>query len=416
MPGSRFVLAPRRRRDSGRPRAGRVVQPARGAAARERDARAARRSTDLQDRPGRLRDSSSSSSRRRSSRSSSATAGASGTAENAEGPQIHGNTRIEIIWTVVPAVALLHPRDLHVLKVPGRGGDPDRGRGRARRRGDRAPVLLAVRVSGRRALVRHALPPGRPPRHARDPLGRRRPRVVGARADRQAGRDPGPHERAQLHAARGRNVRQGRLRRVLRHPAHARCGRSSRCERRRLRGLARRERAGRPGRASASRSGRRRAPSATASPGEGDIGPPIAGNATLTDPGGAAASSSRTARTRARSRATCRRPGYGWTDAQIDALVAYVQSNPELAEAPVAVSANAAPVARPGLERRAASRLAHDRRPQADRDPLHRHRLRVLPPRRRDGAGHAAAAHRRRTSTSSPRTPTTRSSRCTGRR
>ena len=27
--------------------------------------------------------------------------------DGAEGPQIHGNTRIEIIWTVVPAVALL---------------------------------------------------------------------------------------------------------------------------------------------------------------------------------------------------------------------------------------------------------------------------------------------------------------------
>jgi cytochrome c oxidase subunit II len=41
-----------------------------------------------------------------------------GTAENAEGPQVHGNTRIEIIWTVIPAVALLILAVFTFSKVP----------------------------------------------------------------------------------------------------------------------------------------------------------------------------------------------------------------------------------------------------------------------------------------------------------
>jgi cytochrome c oxidase subunit 2 len=66
--------------------------------------------------------------------------------------------------------------------------------------------------------------------------------------------------------------------------------------------------------------------------GQGDIGPPIAGNPILTDPAALA-------RLLANGQNLPSIPGYmpptgkGWTDVQIDALVAYVKSNPELAGA-----------------------------------------------------------------------------------
>ena len=49
-----------------------------------------------------------------------------GTPETAEGPQIHGNTRLEIIWTVVPALALAVIAVIVFLKTPAaRGGPPE---------------------------------------------------------------------------------------------------------------------------------------------------------------------------------------------------------------------------------------------------------------------------------------------------
>ena len=47
--------------------------------------------------------------------------------DGAEGPQIHGNTRIEIIWTVVPAVALLILAIFTFSKVPDVEANPKAG-------------------------------------------------------------------------------------------------------------------------------------------------------------------------------------------------------------------------------------------------------------------------------------------------
>ena len=78
-------------------------------------------------------------------------------ARTAEGPQIHGATRLEIIWTVVPVVILAVIGTFVFYKLPGIADAPkaaaaDETRiqvaGRA--------VLLAVHVSERRDLDRHA--------------------------------------------------------------------------------------------------------------------------------------------------------------------------------------------------------------------------------------------------------------------
>ena len=41
-----------------------------------------------------------------------------GTPEDAEGPQIHGNTRLEVIWTLIPAIALAAIAVFVLLKTP----------------------------------------------------------------------------------------------------------------------------------------------------------------------------------------------------------------------------------------------------------------------------------------------------------
>ena len=64
--------------------------------------------------------------------------------------------------------------------------------------------------------------------------------------------------------------------------------------------------------------------------GQGDIGPPIAGNAILTDPA-ALRELVENGQDQGAVEGYMPPTGLGWTDAQIDALVAYVQSNPELA-------------------------------------------------------------------------------------
>ncbi len=64
--------------------------------------------------------------------------------------------------------------------------------------------------------------------------------------------------------------------------------------------------------------------------GQGDIGPPIAGNPILTDPV-ALRALVENGQDQGAVEGYMPPTGLGWTDAQIDALVAYVKSNPELA-------------------------------------------------------------------------------------
>jgi cytochrome c oxidase subunit 2 len=49
--------------------------------------------------------------------------------EDIEGPQIHGNTRVEIIWTVIPTLALVFLAAFTFLKVSDVQAEPDGGEG-----------------------------------------------------------------------------------------------------------------------------------------------------------------------------------------------------------------------------------------------------------------------------------------------
>ena len=88
-------------------------------------------------------------------RSSSSATGA-GADRTVEGPQIHGSTKLEIAWTLVPVVILLFVVAFTFYKLP---GDHARRRGAGRRPADprRGPaVLLAVPLSERRDRDRSA--------------------------------------------------------------------------------------------------------------------------------------------------------------------------------------------------------------------------------------------------------------------
>ena len=150
------------------------------------------------------------------------------TAEEAEGPQIHGNTRLEIIWTVIPAVILV---GIAVVVLA-------RSSAVEATSGSRANELV-VEVQGHQFYWQYVYPDGeiaidtaraarRPARAARAGLVRRQPQLVGARADRQARRDSGQDERTPLHCDEGGRLRgtmRGALRRLPHRHADDRRGR-----------------------------------------------------------------------------------------------------------------------------------------------------------------------------------------------
>ena len=185
---------------------------------------------------------------------------------NQDGLQIHGSTRLEIIWTVVPVLILAAIGAFVFVKLPvdrerpgreRRGPDDDQGRG--------APVLLDVPLPERRRLGRADGRAGRR-RRAR---GRRRARndvlhswwVPAAR--RQDRRDPRPDNQTWFKAPAGTYAAP--LRRPLRHPAHADARDGAGRAARRVRELHRGPRREPGGSSSARRSGSTCARSATSS-------------------------------------------------------------------------------------------------------------------------------------------------------
>lgn len=50
-----------------------------------------------------------------------------GTPENEEGPQVHGNTRLELIWTVIPVLILVAITAVTIIKVPSVNAKPPAG-------------------------------------------------------------------------------------------------------------------------------------------------------------------------------------------------------------------------------------------------------------------------------------------------
>ena len=84
----------------------------------------------------------------------------------AEGPQVHGATRLELIWTAIPVLILAAIAGFIFYELPGIKDVPSReGAGRAATDpGRRPPVLLAVHLPERDDLDRRAACAGQPGR------------------------------------------------------------------------------------------------------------------------------------------------------------------------------------------------------------------------------------------------------------
>ena len=141
-------------------------------------------------------------------------------ARTAEGPQMHGSTRLEVIWTVVPVVFLAAIGAFVFYKLPGIKDPPNA----------QAANSTRILVEGHQFFWQFRYPNGaisidRMVAPADEvvnediigPALRRHPLVVGARLRRQVRRDPGPRQHDLVQGA----CRQlpGALLRALRDPA-----------------------------------------------------------------------------------------------------------------------------------------------------------------------------------------------------
>ena len=245
-------------------------------------------------------------------------------ARTEEGAQVHGNTNLELAWTVAPVLILAAIGSFVFYKLPGIEDVPS-----ASAQGGR----VDVRVEGYRYYWNFTYPNGViAVDNLRAPVGQTVKLNVSApdfdvihslvdpRARRQVRRDPRHDERDVVQRRRPRHL-PGPVRRVLRHPArqHAGVGRSDAA-----RGVRRLARAGGQTRrlperrASARRRSRASAPSVTGSRGEGDVGPRLQRNGLLEDD----AAVEQVVR---EGRGLMPPVGKDWTDRQMDALIDYLQ-------------------------------------------------------------------------------------------
>ena len=74
-----------------------------------------------------------------------------GTAEGVEGPQIHGNTRLEILWTAIPALALAALAIFTIVKTPDVLANPS---------GDEASDATEIRVDAHQFYWQYTYPNG----------------------------------------------------------------------------------------------------------------------------------------------------------------------------------------------------------------------------------------------------------------
>ena len=153
-----------------------------------------------------------------------------GRSREVEGAQVHGHTRLELIWTVIPVVILCVIGVVVFLELPNIDSapgfhrpDPHHGRG--------PPVLLAVRLRRLpepRPLDRDNARPRRPGRRPQGRLARRHPQLVGAGARRQDPGDPGTRQPLLVQGEQGGQLRRPvrrALRRLPRVDARRRAGR-----------------------------------------------------------------------------------------------------------------------------------------------------------------------------------------------
>ena len=203
-----------------------------------------------------------------------------------DGAQVHGNTNLELAWTVAPVLILVAIALVHLLQAP-----RDRGRPRAR-------TGVEVTVEGHQYYWNFIYPNGviAVDGCAR-PVGQTtRLEVIGARlrgdpllvdpgARRQVRRDPRQGQRDVVQRGGARELPRP-VRRALRRPARADDGRRwRRCRPPVHAWLAREARAQEAGTSNlGAETFRGACGKCHGLAGEGDIGPPLAGNPLLDDP------------------------------------------------------------------------------------------------------------------------------------
>ena len=254
-----------------------------------------------------------------------------GTASDAEGPQIHGNTRIEIIWTVIPAVALLILAVFTFSKVPDVEAIPAAGED-----------VLVVEVTAHQFYWQYEYPDGT---LSFDTLYLPVDRPV-TLAIRSADVNHAwwvPELTGKRDAIPGRTNELNFTPRNVGTFDKGVCGEFCGIQHTEMRTIVEVVSAAdfeawlaenQPPDLVAMGEQEWTASCAKCHglAGQGDIGPPIAGNAILTDPV-ALRALVENGQDQGAVKGYMPPTGLGWTDAQIDALVAYVKSNPELAGA-----------------------------------------------------------------------------------
>ena len=106
--------------------------------------------------------------------------------DHSDGPPIHGNTRLEIAWTLIPTVLVIV---IGIASAIVLSQNSDAGTNPLDRQGDRRAVRVAVRLPAQRQRDRgRAAAAAQPHREARDAVQGRDPLLLGAGVRAEAGR------------------------------------------------------------------------------------------------------------------------------------------------------------------------------------------------------------------------------------
>ncbi len=251
-----------------------------------------------------------------------------GTPEGVEGPQIHGNTRIEIIWTIIPAVALLALAIFTFSKVPEVEANPTAGED-----------VLVVEVTAHQFYWQYEYPNGALSFDTlRLPVGR--PVQLVIRSADVAHAWWVPQLTGKRDAIPGRTNKLNFTPRAVGTFDKGVCGEFCGIQHTQMKTivevvsvedfdawLAESEQPDLV--ALGEEEWTASCAKCHGLAGQGDIGPPIAGNAILTDPV-ALKALVENGQDLGANAGYMPPTGLGWTDLQIEALVAYVKSNPEL--------------------------------------------------------------------------------------
>ena len=127
--------------------------------------------------------------------------------EEKDGPPIHGNTRLEVVWTALPAILILGLCTYAYSVLRQQREDPPPGAvGQRHRAPVRVRVLLPAEPRHAADCVVRAVSAARPAGAAAPSLAGRHPQLVRARVRREDRRGAGHHHRPAGHPDAGRQL------------------------------------------------------------------------------------------------------------------------------------------------------------------------------------------------------------------